>query len=175
MADNQSVSIIMDVTDSSRNKRQKAITNVNPEATNNELLSFANAVNALTVDTLDKVTRVEKKELSAESYWLFGATELATRYNDQAIDGTVSSYYQVADSNGSIQSANINFTVGEYDTAKATVMAETADGEYGPVSYIDFYIKANEAVEIPVTVSAAGDFGSLSKTVRLVGLKGAEG
>lgn len=174
MADNQTVSIIMDVTDSSRNKRQKAITNVNPEATNNELLNFANAVNALTVDTLDKVTRVEKKELSAESYWLFGATELVTRYNSNPSDGTVSSYYEVADGNGSIQSATIAFTVGDYDTAKAHVTAETTEGEFGSVSYIEFYTNANEAVEVPVTVSAAGDFGSLSKTVRLVGLKGAE-
>lgn len=175
MADStQSVSIIMEVIDSSRNKRQKAITDINPEATNNELLNFANAVNALTVDTLDRVTRVEKKELSTESYWLFGANELVTRYNSNPADGMVSSYYFVADANDSIQSATVNFTVGEYDTTKATVVADSSEGEFGPISFIEFYINANEAIEIPVTVSAAGDFGSLSKTVRLVGLKGAE-
>jgi len=47
-------------------------------------------------------------------------------------------------------------------------------GQQGLISYIEFFIKVNEHIEIPVTVSAAGDFGSLSKTVRLVGLKEAE-
>lgn len=163
-------SIIIDKLEG-QTKRQQSVTNVNPDATDKQMYDFAQGLVSLSTDTFDGAVRVDRKELTASSVQLFGANELATRYNDNPTDGTVSSYYQVADSNGSIQSATIAFTVGEYDTVKAHVVADSGSGT--DPNYIDFYITANEHVEIPVTVSAAGDFGSLSKTVRLVGLKGA--
>jgi len=169
-------SIIIDKSEG-QTKRQQSVTNVNPNATDKQMYDFAQGLVSLSTDTFDGAVRVDCKELTANNMQLFGANELVTRFyiegNPQ--DGSVSSYYEVADGNGNIQSATINYTVGEYDMTKAYIEAIQQDmGQQGLISYIEFFIKVNEHIEIPVTVSAAGDFGSLSKTVRLVGLKEAE-
>lgn len=166
-------SIIIDKS-TGQTKKQQSVTNVNPYATDKQMYDFAQGLVSLSTDTFESATRVDRKELTANSFQLFGASELVAEYNSNPGDGTVASYYDVADGNGSIQSSTMTFTVGEYDHAKAHIIAQVVPGEVGEFGCIEFYITANEYMEIPVTVSAAGDFGTLSKKVRLIGLKGAE-
>lgn len=48
---------------SSDTKKTRSITNINPEATNQQLISLATALNALTTNTLNGINRVDKTEI----------------------------------------------------------------------------------------------------------------
>lgn len=96
---NKDVSIIINSTDSGRNKRQKAITNVSETATNNELYAFGRAVNALTVDELNGIVKVSKEELTQQDYTLLGADAVYLQFSGNADDDWAISNYVLVDTN----------------------------------------------------------------------------
>lgn len=57
-------SIIIESITSSNIKKQKSITDINPEASSNELINFASSIINLTNQSYDKTIRIDKKELS---------------------------------------------------------------------------------------------------------------
>jgi len=96
---NKDVSIIINSTDSGRNKRQKAITNVSETATNNELYAFGRAVNALTVDELNGIVKVSKEELTPQEYTLLGADAVYLQFTGSTDDDWTISNYVLVDTN----------------------------------------------------------------------------
>lgn len=100
---NKDVSLIINTTDSGRNKRQKAITSVNPLATDGELYRFGTALNDLTNNSLDGLVRVERNELEPVSYQLLGADAIYLQFTGNTNDDIVVSNYVLVDENGNPQ------------------------------------------------------------------------
>lgn len=56
-------SITMETTDQTLKKSTRSITNVNPNASTSDIKNFAQALNALTTNTLNQVNRIDKNEI----------------------------------------------------------------------------------------------------------------
>lgn len=59
-------SLIINSTDVNGNKKQKAITNINPSATSAQLKEFATRFNALSTNTYDSANIVDKINVDTE-------------------------------------------------------------------------------------------------------------
>lgn len=57
-------SIIINSTKSSGDKRQRAVSNIDPNATANQLIEFAGKLTALSTDSYVSTIRVDKTELT---------------------------------------------------------------------------------------------------------------
>lgn len=162
MAEKQ-VSVILNVTDTSRNKRQKAITNINPLATDSDIYQFAQAVNALTVDTLDEITKVEKTQLEQANYYLACSENIYVSYQSP---GAIAEF-SIVDSTGRMVSyEDFVFTYGDYDNTKLNFTEETNTVN----NTLTIVSRANEAMTVPVTVSA-GEPYNLSKVIKVTNIQ----
>lgn len=65
MADTVSTSATIDYSDQSGNKGQKSLTDINPNATNQQIRALAVAMNDLTTNTLTGVNKITKTKISS--------------------------------------------------------------------------------------------------------------
>lgn len=61
MADNKKTSVVLTTTDQQGKKLQKTFTDINPNATNAQLVAFTRALNALTSNVYQETSRVDKE------------------------------------------------------------------------------------------------------------------
>lgn len=60
---NESVSFTMNITDQAEKKMTRSITDINPAATDDQIVQLAEGLNSLTTNTLGNISRVEKKDI----------------------------------------------------------------------------------------------------------------
>ena len=60
-------SLIITATDAAGKTQQKSVTDVNPNAADEHILTFAQMTNALTTDTYQKSTLIIRRELDEEA------------------------------------------------------------------------------------------------------------
>lgn len=66
----------------------RSVTNISPTANDSQLYEFAEALNGLTTNTLDKVNRIDKREITDEKYYNITATQ--SRWFNDGGKGTIS-------------------------------------------------------------------------------------
>ena len=115
MAD--STSVVMNLTSSLGTKTTKSITNVSQDASNGDIVSFANGLNSLTTDTLNSVTKIQKTEL-ASSYPTLDVTIGKDNDNNNAI--TINGYNITIDQSKLPNSSNL-FEYGIIEIEHQTV------------------------------------------------------
>lgn len=165
------VSIILDTTDSGRQKRQKAITNVSAEATDGQLRSFAEAVNALTLNDLDKITRVEKKDITTAEptpdYSFVGADKVYITYDSSGEVAKQFETYAVVDRNNKVVEASMSSSTIDPDTS--TVVIDFYPSNMGYVWNLELEAKKNAAYEYEVVLTATSSlFSTLKKTIKVI-------
>lgn len=169
-------SLILDVSQGTT-KAQKTITYVNPEASSTELLEFANAVTGLSTDTLNKVTRVNRKELEENNYTIYGPSEINAQFNTEGDPESATytnNYCVINEATNEPQTATFTTTSSTVDSSKVYLHTETSEAANG-YAMISAYNQVNQYTEAKVTIAAAGDFGTLSKTCTIKFLTAREG
>lgn len=127
-------SLTMSTVATNGKKSTKSVTNIDPTATDTELLTFANALNNVTTNTLETVNKVTKKELDGTSLDL---NLTASKGNDSSNAITIS---------------------GNNITVDSTKIADTSDID--AMTYLSLKFKLNN-VEIDIgqyIVEGSGDF-----------------
>lgn len=89
----------------------RSVTNISPTANDSQLYEFAEALNGLTTNTLDKVNRIDKREITNEEF--YNVTAVQSRWFNDGGAGTFSGL------TATISKANIADTT---DTSKQTYM-----------------------------------------------------
>ena len=120
-------SLIISSTDSTTGKKlQKTLTDINSAATNDELKTFAQAVNAVTTNTYGESNRVDRINVDTEE------------------SATVSKLFREITVTDAARNA----------TAKITFNRTETEGQYGGVSLIVFYYNTEESTAEKLTVSS---------------------
>ena len=155
MATSSSISI--NYTTATGKKGQKALTNVNPDASNGVLKTFAGKVNSLTTNTYLGTTRVDKTPLKS-------ANELKTptivcSTNDNSTFGTLENpvvpLYTFADYQAAVQAESgcVPYFVFEYDTDAVPYIKSTPKYASAVVDYdCDFTQILDEGATATVSV-----------------------
>lgn len=158
-------SLILDIDRGANVTAQKTVTYVNPEATNTELLNFAQGMVGLSTDTLDKVTRVNRQEITEHNYSIYGPTNINAQFNvegDPESAVYLNNYCVIDETTNEPQTATFTTEASSVDSSKAYLHVETSEAANG-YAMISAYNQVNEYSEARVTISAAGEFGTLSK------------
>lgn len=152
-------------------KKQQSVTNVNPSASNAEMYQFAQAMAALSTDTFEGASRVDRTELNANvPYRIVGADTICDSYWDQSTKSQApsSTYSVVSPDNETVNQCTVKATLPQDYESEAFIQV---DFDGSPQAEVFFFSKVNEYIEIPVTISAAGDFGTLAKVIKCIGIK----
>jgi len=103
-------SIIVNSTATGNKKVQKTVTNVNPNATDNQMYQFAQALNALSTDTFEGAVRVDRKDLEATAYVIVGANAIYMEFTGNTNDDYAVTNYMLMDSNNEPVAAKWSLT-----------------------------------------------------------------
>ena len=95
----EKTSIIVNSIATGNKKVQKTVTNVNPNATDNQMFQFAQALNALSTDTFDGAVRVDRKDLESTPYTFVGADTIYMEFTGNINDDYAVTNYMLLDAN----------------------------------------------------------------------------
>lgn len=95
-------SLIIDYSNPYDKKKQKSITDINPNATTQEMLDFSQTIINLTNNSYSKTTRIDKTELDSESKQTRTISKVVMTGNVEAtlVDGVYSANVKASDVSG---------------------------------------------------------------------------
>lgn len=111
----------------------RSVTNISSTANDSQLYEFAEAINGLTTNTLNKVNRIDKREITDEKYYNITATQ--SRWFNDGGKGTISdsgltatiSKANIADSTDTANQTYVEFFPQIYEGSSISVIINTQE------------------------------------------------
>lgn len=169
-------SLTLEQMTSTNTKKSRSITNINPDATNQQLINLATSLNALTTNTLKGINRVDKTEIdtdivysTVEAYWSDDGSQVPTgvtidgltiNINNASITETV--VISIGFRIQGVTNANIVFN-------SMTVKNTTANGVYAAYSMSEYTDITNPRTQLDIQYLQNSSTGSETTTLTIPG------